>query len=379
MNFREIHKYTKNLHILYVEDDINLRNSTADLFESFFKSVTVAIDGIDGLNKYIAYKDKTSTHYDLVITDINMPKKDGLALIKDIIKRNSEQIIIVVSGHSESQKLIDLIQVGIADFITKPIYPAQLGQILLKVSKNIYNEKIKQEFIITQAKLASMGEMLDNVAHQWLGPLNIITMQAQILEMEANNNELCKENITACAQKQVLQINHLTQTLEEFRTFFRPSDKFERTVYSNVVNATLILLQDQLLFNKVHVELNIQDSCKISIIPSEFKHVLINIINNAIYEFVKLQTPDPTIKISTYNKGKDVILEIEDNAGGIAEDVIEHIFEANFTTKKDDKGSGMGLHIVTLVLEKINAQIYVENVATGARFTIKMTADSQLI
>jgi len=372
MHINEIYKYTKDLHILYVEDDLNLRDSTAELFDTFFKTITLAVDGMDGLEKYLQYKKDTTSHYDIVITDINMPRKDGITLIQDITKINPEQIIIVTSGQSESQKLIDLIQLGIADFITKPTSLTQLKQVFLKVSKNIYNENIKQEFIITQAKLASMGEMLDNVAHQWLGPLNIITMQAQILELEAQREELNKESITNCAQKQVLQINHLTQTLEEFRTFFRPSDKIERTVYSTVINSTLILLQDQLLFNNVKIQLDLKDTAKIDIIPSEFKHVLINIINNAIDEFIKLQTPNPTIKISTYNDEKNIVLEIEDNAGGIEADAIEHIFEANFTTKRESKGTGMGLHIVVLVLEKIHAEISVKNGDTGAKFIITM-------
>ena len=372
MSVKEIYNYTKELHVLYVEDDANIRDSTAELFSDFFKTLTTAVDGVDALQKYEDYSKTNSSHYDLLITDINMPKKDGLTLIKDIYSLNPEQTIIVTSGHSEAQRLIDLIQIGIADFITKPISSMQLKRTLLKVSKNLYNEKIKQEFIITQAKLASMGEMLDNVAHQWLGPLNIITMQAQILEMEAKSEELTKENVASCAQKQVLQIKHLTQTLEEFRTFFRPSDKFEKTVYSRVINSTLTLLQDQLLFNKVKVQLDIKDRSKITIIPSEFKHVLINIINNAIDQFIKVQTPNPRIKISTYDTDKDVILEIHDNAGGIEEDEIEHIFKANYTTKKDTKGTGMGLHIVSLVLDKVHAEISAKNVGMGACFTIKI-------
>ncbi len=371
-NFQQTYQYSKDLNILYVEDDFNLQLATVDIFEDYFSSVTTAIDGVDGLEKYIKYRDENSKFYDLIITDIVMPRKDGLGMIKDIMKINPQQVIIVVSAYNDSDKLISLIKEGIANFITKPLMPDPLMQIFHKVSKNIYNEKIKNEFLIGQSKLASMGEMIDTIAHQWLGPINLIKLQTQVLEMEIDEDVIKKESIKEYTDKQFMQINHIVETLNEFRSFFRTSNKLISTNYSEIIESSLILLKDKIRLHNVHVDVTIQESKQIEIIPNEFKHVLINILTNAIDEFKNKDIKNPKISINTYAEDKNVILEIIDNAGGIPEDIIDKIFEANFTTKADSDGTGVGLHLVTLILEKINGKISVKNVDKGANFSISL-------
>ena len=100
----EIYNYSKDLNILYVEDDKNLSKENSIIFNNFFASTTVSFDGVDGLEKYIQYKKDTNCYFDLVITDINMPRKDGMELISDIKKINNEQKILVISAYNESNR-----------------------------------------------------------------------------------------------------------------------------------------------------------------------------------------------------------------------------------------------------------------------------------
>ncbi len=371
-NFKEVYKYSQNLNILYVEDDLDMLESTQYMFENFFYSVDTAVDGVDGLEKYIAFKNKTSGFYDLVVTDINMPRKNGLEMIDDIKAINSEQAVIVISAYNDSDRLIDLIRKGISNFITKPIMPNQLMQVIYKVSQSIYSEKMKNELLIGQSKLASMGEMIDTIAHQWQSPINLIKMQAQLLEMDLDEGMLEKKDIKECIDKQTLQINHIVETLNEFRSFFRPSEKLIIVSCKEMVDSTLILLKDKLIKHAVDVELNIAQSCNIEVITGEFKHVLINIITNAVDEFENKKIPNPKLIINSYEEDDIVTLEILDNAGGIPDDIIGEIFKVNFTTKKDSKGTGIGLYLVLLILEKINAKIDVKNLLNGVRFSIKL-------
>ena len=370
-NFTDIYKYSKDLNVLYVEDDIAMLSSSRDIFESYFSRVDTAMDGLVGLAEYRAYKKDTSQFYDLVITDMHMPNMNGLEMIQNIKKINKGQNIIVISAHDDSSELIMLIREGVSNFITKPINSDQLLQTFYKSSYEIYNEKMKNEFVISQSKLVSMGEMIDSIAHQWLTPITIIKASSDVLEMDIEEDILNKENVLSCIAKQTSQIEYLVETLNEFRSFFRPSNKFEVCKFENLLNGVLILLKEKLTFHSINIETKLANNIEIQVIPNEFKHVLINIINNAIYEFQDRKIENPTLMIDTSLKENSVVLEISDNAGGISEDIIEKIFQSNFTTK-EDKGSGMGLYMAKLILDKINAKVKVTNIANGTKFTISL-------
>ncbi len=140
MDYKEVSKYTKNLSVLYVEDEISLLEETASFLEDFFYKVDTAENGLVAFNKYNEYYDRESKYYDLVVTDINMPVMDGMDLIRDIYSINKIQPVIVVSAYSESSKLIQMIQAGVNNFLMKPINPEEFMIMLYRVSKDISNE-----------------------------------------------------------------------------------------------------------------------------------------------------------------------------------------------------------------------------------------------
>ncbi len=158
MDFKKLHFYTKNLHLLYVEDDTSIMQQSIELYELLFASVTLSIDGKEGLD---AYKNEIYTknrYFDIVITDINMPNIDGLEMIELIHKINSKQYISVVSARDENSTLLKLINLGIDSFLLKPMQEEQLLKALYKISKNIYNEKISK---LHTAKIVASNEYLE--------------------------------------------------------------------------------------------------------------------------------------------------------------------------------------------------------------------------
>ena len=351
-------KYTKNLNLLYVEDDKHLVKEMTELFSNFFDDIQIAYNGEEALNLYKKEK------FDIIISDIKMPRMDGIELSKQIKEIDSEQEIIIISAYNDSNKLMSLIKIGISDFILKPLDFQQFLQTILKVSKNLYYKKSTQKFLIQQSKLAQMGEMIDMVAHQWLQFLNLLSMKMEILNLENQENSLNQEKINKYTKEFLLEIKELANVLNEFRDFFQEKNK-EKVSLNTLLNSSLILLKDYLVKNSITINMEIED-IKIDIYPNEFKQVILNIINNMVDAFNERDIEDRIIKI--YNDKN--ILYIEDNAGGIDENLIDKIFDDNFTTKKT--GTGKGLYMSKLIMNKLDGDIKVENTQNGVRFIIKV-------
>ncbi|MEA3369932.1 MAG: response regulator transcription factor [Campylobacterota bacterium] len=140
INSKELLNYTKELSILFVEDQDDLRISTTEVLKNFFKIVENAEDGNDAINKYNSYaRENSGKYYDIVLTDLAMPKVNGLELTQSVYKINPKQSLIVLSAHDESKFLLPLINLGIEQFIKKPLDFQELLQALLNTSKKIIN------------------------------------------------------------------------------------------------------------------------------------------------------------------------------------------------------------------------------------------------
>lgn len=139
-------EYSKRANLLYVEDDEALRNSTQKIFKHYFKQVDTAIDGKDGLEKFIQYNNDNDAYYDLVISDINMPNMSGIDMSKVIMNENPEQSIVFITAHNEASFLHEAIKIGINGFLTKPVEPDQLKYILYRTTQAVCNRKLVDDY-----------------------------------------------------------------------------------------------------------------------------------------------------------------------------------------------------------------------------------------
>ncbi len=136
-NYSEIFSLTKELSVLFVEDYEEIRESTVEILEHYFKIIDTACDGEEGLAKYHDFFVRTGSNYDLIITDIEMPILNGVKLVEEIRKEQEEQQIIVLSAHDESHYLLDLINLGISQYITKPIEIKSLLNAFYKIGNKL--------------------------------------------------------------------------------------------------------------------------------------------------------------------------------------------------------------------------------------------------
>ncbi|MCK4974072.1 MAG: response regulator [Sulfurimonas sp.] len=184
MELKLLLEYTKDLKVLYVEDNNQLLNTTKELLDNYFKTIDTAEDGEDGLNKYLQYNKNYDEYYDIVITDINMPKLDGIEMSKVILSMNPDQEIIITSAHNEVEFLSSAIELGINGFITKPIKNEQLTKVIYKVSQSISNKKFvnshvevienlnlrleeqNRELLIKNEELVKSFRMLDTMVNK---------------------------------------------------------------------------------------------------------------------------------------------------------------------------------------------------------------------
>jgi YesN/AraC family two-component response regulator len=134
------------MNVLYVEDNEDVRNSTADMLKDLFNSIETAVDGKDGLEKYIDYHKQNEKYFDIVISDINMPTMNGIDMSRHVLGINSIQEIIIISAHNESTYLFDLINIGVSSFLLKPLHLEQLFTVLLSVTTSIHNRKFKERY-----------------------------------------------------------------------------------------------------------------------------------------------------------------------------------------------------------------------------------------
>jgi len=229
----------------------------------------------------------------------------------------------------------------------------------------------KEKMLLQQARLASMGEMMDAVAHQWKQPISTIAMQVEMLEYDFEDELINEDYIKKFIKKINFQISHMTSTLAEFRSFFRPSKNTQDFDVALMIDKVLLLVRDEFMKNSIHITVENSNSFTINGIENEFKHLIINIINNSKDAFIEKGIENRNIYINMISDDNSKILEISDNAGGIPTDVIGDIFKANVTTKVDGKGTGIGLYMSSQIAQKHHGTLRVENTNDGARFIFK--------
>ncbi len=228
----------------------------------------------------------------------------------------------------------------------------------------------QEEMLMQQSKMAMVGEMMDSVAHQWKQPLNALTLYSELIRNDFEEGSVDQAYIEKFRKDIQTQIDHMVNTLDEFRSFFRPNKEKRAFNLLDVVNSALFLAKDDILKNRILVKIEREDEIVLEGFENEFKHLILNIINNAKDAFIENEIQHRLLRIRLISSKDGDSLEIEDNAGGIPKEVLGKIFEANVTTKEEGKGTGIGLYMSRQIAQKHHALLSAENREQGACFTV---------
>ena len=359
-----------------------IQNSKTDeLYLAVFSLFTLS-KKLDVYTKFSSYRDSIK-----VMAEALTEKKDGYFLISIEFITNET---IIKTSHFSNNELDYRIKISSNDEIGQ--LESSFNEMASKIEnlikkekeinenleKEVDEEKTKQkeqeQILIQKTRLAAMGEMIGNIAHQWRQPLNALGLVLQNLKFSYEMGDLNDDVMNRSMDKANMLTKNMSKTIDDFRNFFKQNKAKEIFDINKSVIDSMALVESTFEYHKIKLEKDFKSE-KIEIFgfPNEFAQVLLNIISNAKDALLENKIKNPQVKIETKIEDDNAYIFIIDNALGIKEDAINKIFEPYFTTKNEVQGTGIGLYMSKIIIERnMNGQIYAKNKDDGAIFTIKL-------
>ena len=242
-------------------------------------------------------------------------------------------------------------------------------RVAAEVGKNMEKDRI----MAYQARLAAMGEMLSNIAHQWRQPLNNVGLIMQNIQSEYECGELspdiCRNYIDACMN----DLNYMSHTIDKFRAFYQPDLVGERFAIYPAVTDAIQLVREDLESHGIIIEAVNEHDSYVNGYKHEFSQVILSVIGNAKEAILIKKPVAPFVKVACFHKGEFALVTICDNGGGIPLEVLDKVFDPYFTTKFMSQGRGLGLYMSKMIIEKhMFGKMYVTNSEAGTDVTIQI-------
>ena len=243
-----------------------------------------------------------------------------------------------------------------------------------RVQEEVEKNKEKQMMLYEQSKSAQMSEMIINIAHNWRQPLSIITTAASGLKLQKEMDILTDDIYETSLENILLSSKYLSKTLDKFSSLVNEDMELKDFILQEKVDAALDLILPALKEKEIKLTRVYSDEkIKLHSMPNELSKVILNIVTNSKEALLNRKIKDPLIDLHIDKHDKTVLITIEDNAGGINDDIMPKIFDPYFTTKHQSVGTGMGLHISYVIVTKaLNGKIYAKNSNNGVKFYIEI-------
>jgi len=267
---------------------------------------------------------------------------------------------------------------------------------LIKIKHTLFNEneitiitvvdltelKLKDKLLAEQTKLAAMGEMIGNIAHQWRQPLSTISTAASGIKLLKEYDSLGDEDLDDSLDGIIKSSKYLSQTIDDFKNFLQGDKEKTKFNLKTNIKKDLSILDGMLKTSFIEVIETHDSTIELFSFDNELSQAIINILSNTKDAFLNKDMDNKYVFINTYLANNHAVIEIKDNAGGISNDIINKIFEPYFTTKHKSLGTGLGLYMTQqIITQSIKGHIEVHNETyeynneeySGARFIIKIS------
>jgi signal transduction histidine kinase len=395
-----------NIKILFIGDKV-----TSEIIDTVLNELVESISFTDSYSSAMKYLSEHSV--DIVINSLEHLDDNELhKTFQKVLSINTKLPVLLIIDETEIKQIRKAIKYNIDNFILYPIDKDIVVEELNRMVNNIYHKievtninkqlqelnqtldkkvqeeieknKEKDHMMYHQSRLAAMGEMIGNIAHQWRQPLTAISTIIQTIEYKEKRKKLDSEFLYKQTELAKQIVSQMSQTIDDFRNFFKPNKLKESFLINDVLKHNIKFLSVQFKSKDIEVVFNENDNIELLSYKNELSQAILNILNNA--KDALLTNNDNTRKlifmctdIDNTNNKIDIILQ--DNAGGIPNDIINKIFDPYFTTKHQSHGTGIGLYMTKQIIEtNMKGKIRVENnlfeyeglECKGARFIISL-------
>lgn len=385
-----VRTFENDLHILYVEDSEIVRESTYELLKEFFPSIDLAVDGVDGLEKYETYYKKFAVNYDIVFTDINMPRLNGIKMSEQILKKHPLQNIVIISAHNEVDYLLTSINLGISHFVLKPIEIIPFQHIISKLVHSIQNEKklkqkqkeiVKMNTLLQRAKQraeeASLNksQFLAHMSHEIRTPLNAVLGFISVLnEMETDPLKQRYLSIINNASDMLLQIISdlldmskiesgkmllKNETFSPFDALYLTGELFQAQALEAGVQLTIVYKKNlpKYLYGDI----------------GKIKQIFSNLLSNAI----KFTPKNAKVKCVLAYKDGHLNIRVKDEGIGISKErqsaVFDPFIQSEVSMEHKYSGTGLGLAISQQLTQHMQGTLTLKSKeGKGSTFTLSL-------
>jgi C4-dicarboxylate-specific signal transduction histidine kinase len=371
--------------ILYVEDEDIIRDAIETILPQLFKKVILAIDGENGLDLYKKHQEQI----DLVVTDINMPKMDGLQMLAEIKKISPFLPTCITTAHSDTIFLQKAIDLSVNAYVNKPMNIIKLIDVIkenilpLVEKKNLEKQlDIQREKELQNVKFYAIGQLSAGIIHEINTPLTFIKgtfemMKYDIDDLEESSVKVSLNNDAKTIVDGIRRIENIISSMKEMACISQ-DNKEKVNIYSSIITALVMTYNkskhlSHIYINNIKFNIN-QDKNEFEFFTTAQKQrieqVWIVIVNNAMDEFSKINDFEQA-RLDIYISNCDDKVEVvfKDNAGGIPNDILPYIFEP-FKSTKESSGMGVGLNIAKKIILDNDGTLDAHNEDDGAIFKI---------
>ncbi len=298
---------------------------------------------------------------------ISICQDSSIELAIKLLGEHNIRRIVLIDKNSNFAGIV--LQERLFDYMGEDIYKVELQY---EVDKQIAKRLEREYIFMQQSKLATMGEMIGHIAHQWRQPLGQLGGIFMNLDASYEFNELDRDYFKYKIKEGNELIKYMSRTIDDFRNFFMPNQDREYFDVIKYIQSAINIIQATLIYHNIKLEIiSPKEPIEEYGYPSEFSQVILNLLDNAKDILVEREIKFPKIVIEIKKLDKSTIIYIKDNGGGIDKEYIDKIFDIYFSTKLDKGGSGLGLYISKLIIEKKGmGKLKVNNGKDGAIFSI---------
>jgi len=373
-----------NITALYVEDELEVRDTLSSMIGDMFKNFITASNGKEGLETFIKNQDTI----DIVITDINMPELNGLEMIEKINEVKSVPVIIT-SAYNDNEFLHQAISLGVSSYVNKPINVKELFEELKKTCEPLLLKQeleTQEERHVNQqleaAKFTAIGQLSAGITHEINTPLTFIKatfemMQYDIEDLEQSDIRTSLLNDAKTINDGIVRMENIITSMKEMAQ--KSNEKKESVnIYSTLITALVLTYNKSKHISNIYIndeKFNANSSKdKLTFMSNvqiqRIEQVWIIIINNAMDELQKYKEfNDRKLNITIESIDNKIKIKFKDNAGGIKDEIIDHVFDA-FKSTKESSGMGVGLNIAQKIILENDSTIKAYNEDNGAVFEI---------